>query len=276
MKPGLPFFFDDSALIPEPSSGHPYFGQDARYPGNRFSFRDNGDNTVSDLNTGLTWQRGYSRIAFASYDDYVVKIAGYLDSINEKVLPGGYGDWRVPTVKEQLSIADFSGNVNLWIPYIDTLVFDFAFPGENTDKFDPPGTRKIDAQHVSSNKYAENLELAGYSDWYLPDVKELQSIVDYSRNDPALNTASLEMSDPDGWFWSSTSYLGKSNRMGIYIAFGKAVNYLGVDTHGAGALRGDFKSGDPADWPYGIGPQQDEIRIYNYVRAVRRMNLPIQ
>ena len=261
-------------------------------------------------------------------------------------------------MKEQLSIADFSGNVREWIPYIDTAIFDFTFPGENTNIFDPPGTRKIDAQHVSSNKYAglvndgmegfiafnfadghiktyryhgrqtdengfylklvrgnpeygvnrftdkgdgtvsdlatglmwqkaddgvardwkgalsyaEGLELAGHTDWYLPDVKELQSIVDYSRNDPALYTSFLEMSDPDGWFWSSSTYLGVNNRMGIYIAFGKAVNYLGVDTHGAGALRGDFKSGDPGDWPTGIGPQYDQVRIYNYVRAVRKMD----
>jgi len=28
--------------------------------------------------------------------------------------------------------------------------------------------------------YAENFEYAGYSDWRLPDAKELQGIVDYS------------------------------------------------------------------------------------------------
>lgn len=352
---GLNDFYNDMVSIAEPSAGESYYGQDANYRGTPFSFVDNEDNTISDLNTGLMWQKGYFRIAFTSYENYLSKMANFLDSINGIGLPGGYNDWRVPTVKEQLSIADFSGSTAQWIPYIDSSVFDFAYPSENTDKFDPPGTRKIDGQHVSANKYvgivnnrevgfiafnfadghiktyryngresdengfylklvrgnplygqnhfvdngdgtvsdlatglmwqkaddgvarnwpgalsyAEDLVLAGYSDWHLPDVKELQSIVDYSRNDPALNTSFLEMSDPDGWFWSGSTFLGATYRIGIYIAFGKAVNYLGVDTHGAGALRGDFKSGYPSDWLTGLGPQQDEVRIYNYVRAVR-------
>jgi hypothetical protein len=355
---GLTGFYNDRTAIAEPGTGEAYYGQDAHYPGNQFSFRDNGDGTVSDLNTGLMWQKSNFRLAFTSYGDYRTRMKIFLDSINSLGLLGGHDDWRVPTVKEQLSIADFSGNVKEWVPYIDTDVFDFIFPSENINTFDPPGTRKIDAQHISANKYAgivnnreegfiafnyadghiktyryhgrqtdengyylklvrgnqdygvnrfhdnadgtvsdlatglmwqkrddgvardwagalsyaENLELAGHTDWYLPDVKELQSIVDYSRNNPALNTAFLEMSDPEGWFWSSTTYLGITNRLGIYIAFGKAVNYRGVDTHGAGALRGDFKSGDPGDWPQGLGPQSDEVRIHNYVRAVRRID----
>jgi hypothetical protein len=42
-----------------------------------------------------------------------------------------------------------------------------------------------------------------------------------------------------------------------------------MNVHGAGAQRSDPKSGDPANWPYGHGPQGDEVRIYNYVRCVR-------
>ena len=41
------------------------------------------------------------------------------------------------------------------------------------------------------------------------------------------------------------------------------------DVHGAGAQRSDPKTGDPADYPTGHGPQGDAIRIYNYVRLVR-------
>jgi hypothetical protein len=39
-----------------------------------------------------------------------------------------------------------------------------------------------------------------------------------------------------------------------------------------GAQRSDPKLGDPAEWPYGHGPQGDAIRIYNYVRCVRSAN----
>lgn len=42
-----------------------------------------------------------------------------------------------------------------------------------------------------------------------------------------------------------------------------------MDVHGAGAQRSDPKSGDPADYPTGHGPQGDASRIDNYVRLVR-------
>jgi hypothetical protein len=45
-----------------------------------------------------------------------------------------------------------------------------------------------------------------------------------------------------------------------------------IDVHGAGAQRSDPKTGDPANYPTGFGPQGDAIRIYNYVRLVRNVN----
>ena len=51
--------------------------------------------------------------------------------------------------------------------------------------------------------YCEDLELADYSDWRLPDNYELQSIVDYGRHDPAVDTSYFPGIDSD-WFWSSS------------------------------------------------------------------------
>ncbi len=47
--------YDNRREIAPPNPGEPFYGQDAQYPGIPPSYRDNGDETVSDLNTGLMW-----------------------------------------------------------------------------------------------------------------------------------------------------------------------------------------------------------------------------
>ena len=140
--------------------------------------------------------------------------------------------------------------------------------------------------------YARNFTLGGYTDWRLPNVKELHSILDYSRApqttgtaaiDPLFNVSSIvnELNVSDyPCYWSSTTHASYDGvgAWGSYVAFGEAMGYLDLawrDIHGAGAQRSDPKTGDPADYPTGHGPQGDAIRIYNYVRPVRGGNGPL-
>ena len=134
--------------------------------------------------------------------------------------------------------------------------------------------------------YCESLDLAGASDWRLPNAKELQSIVDYSRSpvttsspaiDPIFNATAItnEAGQSDyPYYWSSTTHLDTANNGSTadYVSFGLALGYMNnawIDVHGAGAQRSDPKTGDASQYPQGHGPQGDAIRVDNYVRCVR-------
>jgi hypothetical protein len=343
-------------------AGQAFYGQDAQYAGVQPSYMDNGDGTVTDLNTGLMWQK-----TPGDKVTYAEAVAG-ADSFNL----AGYDDWRLPTIKELYSLMDFGGSTGMSaatsVPYIDTDYFDFEYGDTSA------GERFIDAQYWSSTEYvgttmngqatafgvnfadgrikgygiehpngtamtqfvryvrgnpdygvnnfvdngdgtitdlasglmwqkgdsgitmnwqqaldyAENLEYAEYDDWRLPNAKELQSIVDYTRAPDAQNPVQqgaaidpvFDITSDDSFFWTSTTHVeGPTGDFAAYIAFGEAWgymqeppnsgNYVLQNVHGAGAQRSDPKSGNPADYPYGHGPQGDVIRIYNYVRCVR-------
>jgi len=371
-------FYDNFSEVSASATGEAFDGQDAQYTGNQPAYAENGDGTVTDLNTGLMWQQNPGE---------KMTCAEALAGVSSFNL-AGYTDWRLPTIKELYSLILFSGtdpsgmsgdDTSGLIPFIDTLYFDFQYGDTSA------GERIIDSQYASATMYvyvtmdgdetvfgvnfadgrikgygtepmpgqtegkeffvlyvrgntgygsnnfqdkgdgtitdlatglmwmkydsgtfnagdnsdgalnweqaldwAEKLEYADYSDWRLPDVKELQSIVDYTRSpdttgtaaiDPVFSVTSIinENGDADyPYYWTGTTHANTFNGgSAAYIAFGRGMGYMNgrwMDVHGAGCQRSDPKTGNPADYPTGHGPQGDAIRIYNYVRCVRGGN----
>lgn len=347
------FYDSDGNEIIQPLEGDDYFGQDAQYSGVAPSFQDNEDGTVTDLNTGLMWQKtpDYERYQYYDAFDYV-----------EGLEIGGYDDWRLPTIKELYSLLNSNGELNPGgssQPYLFDAYFDFEYNNQmifasqywSSTKYNIGGLQSSNIEgafgfnfadgHIKGYEtglyfdgtsgvmapgcyvravrgeeniygvnnfidngdgtvtdnatglmwqqtddgntydwvealiYAKNSELAGYTDWRLPNTKELQSIVDYEKNTiPAIDENYFTCTNPDSWFWTSTT-LGDFKYSACYIAFGYAYSKVNsssteyFDWHGAGAQRSDPKTGNPEDYESASVNATDLIRIKNYVRLVR-------
>ncbi|MBC8420655.1 MAG: DUF1566 domain-containing protein, partial [Desulfobacterales bacterium] len=213
-----------------------YYGQDAQYDGPQPTYTDNGNGTVTDLNTGLMWQQGDSQNASSrTWQEAGDYCSGYSLA--------GHSDWRLPNRRELMSIVDY-GRYN---PAIDTAYFpncgssgywsDSTYAGDSNQawavdfyfgyvlnkasnnyvrcvrgepiaisNFHDNGDGTVsdsvtglmwqqgDGQNDTGHSwrdalfYCECLSLAGYRDWRLPNVRELETIVDCDRYGPAIDT----------------------------------------------------------------------------------------
>jgi len=197
-------------------------------------FRVNGDGTVTDRATGLMWSKRDSGKGM----NWEAALAWVQARNVERHL--GHSDWRLPNAKELQSIVDYARS---------------------------------------------------------PDTTKSAAI------DPVFDCTSIknEIGQADWpFYWTGTTH---ANAFGggaaIYVAFGRASGWPGgppgkgagqgkggfgkgapegapssrtprfSDVHGAGAQRSDPKTGDPAAFPRGRGPQGDVVRITNFVRCVR-------
>jgi hypothetical protein len=234
--------------LPETGQATVYAGRDdgalqqgTAWPSPRFA--DNGDGTVTDNLTGLIW----------------LKNANCTETVGG-IVKGGAGS----------------------LPWADALTW---------------------SNHLASGSCGLSGD-TNAGDWRLPNVKELESIVDYTRSpdtagspaiDPLFTCTRIVNEIAQGdypYYWTSTTHASlRGGENAVYIAFGRAGGWPSgppeagggtgqpgarrfVDVHGAGAQRSDPKSGDPQSpqWATGLGPQGDEIRIFNYARAVRNID----
>lgn len=182
--------YGDQGAIAPPKPGQPFYGQDAQHPGPTARYQDNGDGTVTDLNTGLMWVR-----ARGAKVPWGAAVAGAGAS-----RVGGWSDWRVPTIKELYSLINFTGGFHLRAtdstPYLDARVFEFIYGNEAR------GERGIDCQDWSATPYASRTmggiptvfgvnfadgRIKGYPRRF-PGGREARMYVRYVRGNPAYGT----------------------------------------------------------------------------------------
>jgi len=79
---------------------------------------------------------------------------------------------------------------------------------------------------ASALSYCEGLPLGGYSDWRLPNVKELESITDDTRYGPAIDTAFFPNAYTSN-YWSSTTGAGSPVYAWVVLsAYGRVNSYI--------------------------------------------------
>jgi hypothetical protein len=65
--------------------------------------------------------------------------------------------------------------------------------------------------YTQAEKLCKELRLGNYNDWHIPSIKELLTIVDYKKYDPAiLDGFSVAESR---YYWSSTQYMGDPDKV---------------------------------------------------------------
>ena len=229
-------------------------GQDGEFSSNPMSFTDNGNGTVTDNVTGLTWQQS---------DDgnrrTWQQAADYCDSL----VWGESDNWRLPTPRELMGIVNYSMNdvsidpvfidakssyyywtassaVNslsrAWIVDFeygrvwDTSTRDYSYVRCVQDATSPDvdfidngngtvtdnltgliwqqideGTRRTWQNAID---YCDNLIWGDSESWRLPNIKELESIVDRSSYNPSIDSLFHNTQTREG-YWSSTSSVAK-------------------------------------------------------------------
>jgi hypothetical protein len=84
------------------------------------------------------------------------------------------------------------------------------------------GTMKWSAALAACN----NLNFAGHTDWRLPNVKELLSLIDYGAQDPALPPGHPFVNVQLIFYWTSSTYEATTDHAwGVYVYNGYVYNY---------------------------------------------------
>jgi len=125
----------------------------------------------------------------------------------------------------------------------------FSFSMAETTIIKDPSTNLMweDTKHVEdgqvtyleADSYCETLKLGGHNDWRIPTLKELLSIVDYKRYEPA-TLQEFSRVDEDRLYWSSTEYANKSTEFwGVVFEDGDTDNASAIYDRRVRCVRAD-------------------------------------
>jgi hypothetical protein len=293
--------YDDRGEITPPKPGEPFYGQDAQFHSHPASYTLSADGlTVRDMVTGLTWQRSPD-----TDGDGVLTRGDKLALAQAQALPaklnvakfGGFDDWRLPSIKELYSLLDARGtdpsgpmnpDTTHLTPYLDTKYFRFTYG-------DATGERVIDSQYASSTRYVGTSargfgklfgvnfadgRIKGY-DLQIPGggVQKTFFVIcvrgnpAYGQNDFHDNGDGTITDRATGLTWSKADS-GQAMNWQDALAWVQKKNAEKLFGHDDWRLPSVKELQSIVDYSrspdHGRGPQGDVIRIYNYVRLVRR------
>ena len=85
---------------------------------------------------------------------------------------------------------------------------------------------------VKAKEACAALRLGGFSDWRLPTVQELLTLVDYERHDPAIDTEHFACES--AWYWTATPAHSSPGAFAWFVYFyhgGSRWGNQGLDAH---------------------------------------------
>ncbi|MBR6421582.1 DUF1566 domain-containing protein [bacterium] len=153
--------YDNEKEIACPAEGEEFFGQDANYAKleycipQSFSIDNSVENepVVIDNNLGLMWQR--NKIPPVE-ELYIKDVLQYC----EDLVYGGYSDWRLPTVEDFMTIADYGR----YDPAVDTEYF------------------------PDSGEFWTSSEFKSYKGWFYGESEVLYTIFNFEESSAYLTT----------------------------------------------------------------------------------------
>ena len=87
---------------------------------------------------------------------------------------------------------------------------------------DTPHVKETKITHPRAKTYCSELRLGTFDNWRLPTIKELLSIVDYTRVEPAI-FKTFDYVEEESFYWTSTPVAGEDDEFwGVNFKHGES------------------------------------------------------